>query len=40
MAGDEREDGDDPFWESEPGASDESDVSESVDEILYGKEST
>lgn len=27
---------DDPFWELEPGASGESDVSESVDDILYG----
>ena len=29
----------DPFWDFEPGASGESDVSERVDEILYGKES-
>lgn len=29
----------DPFWEFEPGASGESDVSENVDEVLYGKES-
>lgn len=29
-------DPDDPFWEFEPGASGESDVSETVDEILYG----
>ena len=29
----------DSFWEFEPGASGESDVSENVDEILYGKES-
>lgn len=28
----------DSFWEFEPGASGESDVSENVDEILYGKE--
>jgi len=27
---------DDPFWEFEPGTSGESDVSESVDEVLYG----
>ena len=27
---------DDPFWELEPGASGESDVSENVDEVLYG----
>ncbi len=32
-------DADDPFWAFEPGASDESGVSENVDEILYGKES-
>jgi biotin operon repressor len=32
-------DPDDPFWEFEPGASGESDVSENVDEVLYGKES-
>lgn len=32
-------DPDDPFWEFEPGASGESDVSENVDEFLYGKES-
>lgn len=30
---------DDPFWELEPGSSGESDVSERVDEVLYGKES-
>lgn len=30
-------DPDDPFWEFEPGASGESDVSENVDEVLYGK---
>ena len=30
----------DPFWEFEPGASGESDVSERVDEILYGEKST
>lgn len=30
---------DDPFWEFDPGASGESDVSESVDDILYGKKS-
>lgn len=29
----------DPFWEFEPGASGESDGSERVDDILYGKES-
>jgi hypothetical protein len=29
----------DPFWEFEPGASDEPDVSEAVDDILYGEES-
>ena len=28
-------DPDDPFWEFEPGSSGETDVSESVDEILY-----
>ena len=33
-------DSDDPFWEFEPGASGESDVSETVDEVLYGGEST
>lgn len=27
---------DDPFWELEPGASGERDVSETVDEVLYG----
>ena len=27
---------DDPFWELEPGASGEDDVSENVDEVLYG----
>jgi hypothetical protein len=27
---------DDPFWELEPGASGRSDVSENVDELLYG----
>lgn len=32
-------DRDDPFWEFEPGKSGEPDVSESVDEILYGEES-
>ncbi|WP_082677775.1 HTH domain-containing protein [Haloferax sp. Q22] len=32
-------DPDDPVWEFEPGTSGESDVSENVDEILYGKES-
>jgi biotin operon repressor len=32
-------DPDDPFWELEPGASGESDVSERVDEVLYGEES-
>ena len=31
-----RIDPDDPFWELEPGASGRSDVSENVDEILYG----
>lgn len=30
---------DDPFWEFEPGASGESDVSENVDDVLYGEES-
>ena len=30
---------DDSFWEFEPGASGEPDVSENVDEVLYGKES-
>lgn len=30
---------DDPFWEFEPGSSGQSDVSESVDEVLYGEES-
>lgn len=30
-------DPDDPFWEFEPGASGESEVSENVDEVLYGK---
>lgn len=29
-------DPDDPFWELEPGASSENDVSENVDEVLYG----
>jgi biotin operon repressor len=29
----------DPFWEFEPGASGESDGSESVDEVLYGEDS-
>jgi hypothetical protein len=29
-------DPDDPFWELEPGASGETAVSESVDEVLYG----
>jgi hypothetical protein len=29
----------DSFWEFEPGASGESDVSERVDEVLYGEES-
>lgn len=33
-------DPDDPFWEFEPGASGESDVSESVDEVLYGEGSS
>lgn len=32
-------DPDDPFWEVEPGSSGESDVSENVDEILYGERS-
>jgi len=32
-------DPEDSFWEFEPGASGESDVSENVDEVLYGKES-
>lgn len=32
-------DPDDPFWEFEPGASGESDVSERVDDVLYGAES-
>nr|WP_254521877.1 HTH domain-containing protein [Natrinema caseinilyticum] len=32
-------DPDDSFWEFEPGSSGESDVSEKVDEVLYGKES-
>lgn len=32
-------DPEDPFWEFRPGASGESDVSETVDEILYGEES-
>jgi len=32
-------DPDDSFWEFEPGASGESDVSENVDELVYGKES-
>ena len=32
-------DSDDSFWEFEPGASGESDVSENVDRILYGEES-
>lgn len=31
---------DDPFWEFEPGASGESGVSESVDEVLYGKDNS
>ena len=30
-------DPEDPFWEFEPGASGESDVSERVDEVLYGE---
>jgi len=29
-------DPDDPFWDLDPGASGESDVSENVDEVLYG----
>lgn len=29
-------DADDPFWDFEPGASGESDVSENVDDVLYG----
>lgn len=33
-------DPDDPFWEFEPGESGESEVSENVDEVLYGKESS
>lgn len=33
-------DADDPFWEFEPGASGESDVSEHVDDVLYGTKST
>jgi hypothetical protein len=32
-------DPDDDFWEFEPGSSGESDVSENVDEVLYGTES-
>ena len=32
-------DPEDPFWEFEPGASGASDVSETVDDILYGSES-
>ena len=32
-------DPDDFFWDFEPGASGESDVSENVNEVLYGKES-
>lgn len=32
-------DPDDPFWEFEPGTSGTSDVSERVDEVIYGKES-
>jgi len=41
-AGDEHEppegvDPDDPFWEVEPASSGESDLSERVDEVLYGK---
>lgn len=31
-------DPDDPFWEFEPGSSGESDISERVDEILYGRD--
>jgi hypothetical protein len=34
-----RVDPDDPFWTFEPGASGESDVSERVDDVLYGGES-
>lgn len=34
--GDRGIDPDDPFWDLEPGASGESDVSERVDELLYG----
>lgn len=33
-------DPEDRFWEFEPGASGESDVSENVDTVLYGMEST
>lgn len=33
-------DQDDPFWDFDPGSSGESYVSERVDEILYGEEST
>jgi len=33
-------DSDDPFWEFTPGTSGESDVSENVDAVLYGSEST
>jgi len=32
-------DPDDPFWEFEPGSSGESDISERVDDVLYGRES-
>ena len=32
-------DPDDPFWEFEPGTSGSRDVSERVDEVLYGEES-
>lgn len=32
-------DPDDPFWRLESGASGESDISETVDELLYGKQS-
>lgn len=32
-------DPDDPFWEFDPGASGESNVSENVDDVLYGTES-
>ncbi|WP_324665389.1 hypothetical protein [Haloarcula sediminis] len=32
-------DPEDPFWDFEPGASGESDLSERVDEVLYGRES-